>query len=82
MTDDSCNLSIRVLRSLVDRLDTLIPHLADDPRMHVLGRVSRSDVARAAMVLGLEALEVEYALRTPRAREAGVLMSSPTSAAK
>ena len=60
MQDDSCNLSIRVLRSLVDRLDQLVPDMAGDPRMHVLGKVSRSDVARAAMVRGLEILELEY----------------------
>lgn len=58
--DDSCNLSIRVLKALVDRLDGLVPALADDPRMQVLGKVSRSDVARAAMVRGLEELEREY----------------------
>ena len=60
MSDDSCNLSVRVLRSLVERLDTLVPALSDDPRMQVLGKVSRSDVARAAMVRGLEELEREY----------------------
>ncbi len=50
-------LSIRVPQSLIKRLDALIPTVAGDPWHHAASSVSRSDVARVALLRGIEALE-------------------------
>lgn len=64
MAGDARNLSIRVRQELVDRLQALVPYIAADPRLQaLLGRCSRSDVARVALLKGVEQLEAEYGAR-------------------
>ena len=58
-------LPIRVAPVIIDRLDALVPKAGADPRRLAEGRagdLSRSDVARMALVRGLEALEKEYGI--------------------
>ena len=48
---------VRMPAGLADRLDRLVPQLAADPHLAAAGRVTRSMVARLALMRGLQALE-------------------------
>lgn len=49
-------LSLRVTQRILDRADALIDSLADED---AIGRTTRSDVLRAAMLRGLKLMEKE-----------------------
>ncbi|MCB9558118.1 MAG: hypothetical protein H6707_18530 [Deltaproteobacteria bacterium] len=69
MSGDAQNLSIRLRQEFISRLDDLIPHVSSDSRLQtLLGRCTRSDVARLAMLKGIEALEQEYQQKPRRGR--------------
>ncbi|MDD9942058.1 MAG: hypothetical protein OXU20_13520 [Myxococcales bacterium] len=57
---DSTIVTLRLPETLVARADALIPRLRDDDQMIMVGRVSRSNVLRWAVLKGLEALEREH----------------------
>jgi hypothetical protein len=60
--EDSMNdahLNVRLPRDVVDRLDALVPLVANDPRWRAFGRVTRSTVLRLAVDRGLGPLEAE-----------------------
>jgi len=55
-------LTLRLSTVLLSRLDALVPKLAagEDDLPLMLGRVTRADVARRALVEGLKVLERRY----------------------
>jgi len=56
-------LTLRLSTVLLSRLDALVPQLAagEDELPLMLGRVSRADVCRLAMIEGVKVLERRYA---------------------
>lgn len=50
-------LSIRTTATIIERIDALIPWAAGRPDVAPVGRAARSDVARAALAVGLDVLE-------------------------
>jgi hypothetical protein len=61
-TDDtpdaySVHVSMRLHVTTRDRLDALVPVFARDPALSPTGKADRSDVIRAALEAGLQALE-------------------------
>lgn len=57
-------LTVRVPQALVDRLDALVPLLADAPELATAANVTRSDALRLCVLRGLEVLEAEH--ETPK----------------
>lgn len=57
-------LTVRVPQALVDRLDALVPLLADAPELAMKANVTRSDALRLCVLRGLEVLEAEH--ETPK----------------
>jgi len=53
-------LTVRVPQALVDRIDALVPLLADAPELATAANVTRADALRLCVLRGLEALEAEY----------------------
>ena len=53
-------MTVRVPQALVDRLDALVPLLADVPELATKANVTRSDALRLCVLRGLEALEAEH----------------------
>jgi hypothetical protein len=62
-------LSLRVPEPVAERLEALVPYLAEDATIAALGIVSTSTAARLAVGRGIEALEEEYGVRRPRKRK-------------
>ena len=56
-------LSLRVPAAVAKRLEALVPLLADDPTIAVLGNVTTSVAARLAVGRGIALLEKEYGVR-------------------
>ena len=61
-------LTVRVPQALVDRLDALVPLLADAPELATQANVTRSDVLRLCVLRGLEALEAEHRAKKGKRR--------------
>lgn len=59
---------LRLPPELLKRAERLLPMVAADPRVSLLGRVSRSTVLRMALISGLDALEKQYRRRKTGAR--------------
>ena len=53
-------LTVRVPQALVDRLDALVPLLADAPELATAANVTRADALRLCVLRGLEALEAKH----------------------
>ncbi len=60
---DLAHLTLRLPHAHVARLEALVPKIADAPELATVGRVTRSDVLRLAVLRGLAALEEEYQAR-------------------
>lgn len=56
----SVHVSMRLHIATRDRLDALVPVFAADPALCPTGRADRSDVIRAALEAGLQALERKH----------------------
>jgi hypothetical protein len=56
----SVHVSMRLHVITRDRLDALIPVFARDPALDPTGKADRSDVIRAALEAGLQALEKKH----------------------
>lgn len=56
----SVHVSMRLHVATRDRLDALVPVFAADPTLCPTGKADRSDVIRAALEAGLQALERKY----------------------
>lgn len=52
-------LNVRLTTAMVERLDALLPALAERPDMAMLEKVTRSDALRLCVLRGLDALEKE-----------------------
>ncbi len=62
-------VSIRIPAATLERLDALVPHLAEDEELS-FATASRNLAARVALARGLEVLEQRYNIkRVPRVRE-------------
>jgi len=53
-------LTLRLAEGILDRVDELIPYIADDMEFAAMGRVSRSQVLRIAVAQGLKVLRERY----------------------
>lgn len=53
-------LTVRVPQALVDRIDALVPLLADAPELATAANVTRADALRLCVLRGLEVLEAEH----------------------
>jgi len=56
----SVHVSMRLHIATRDRLDALVPVFAADPALCPTGKADRSDVIRAALEAGLQALERKH----------------------
>lgn len=56
----SVHVSMRLHVATRDRLDALVPVFAADPALCPTGKADRSDVIRAALEAGLQALERKH----------------------
>ncbi len=61
-------LSIRLSRLIVERLDDLVPWLEDRPDLVPTGHAKRADVIRLALLRGLDALDRERRETVPQGR--------------
>ena len=57
-------IPVRLPEALVDRLDALVPLLADAPELAMKANVTRADALRLCVLRGLEVLEAEH--ETPK----------------
>ena len=55
-------ISLRLPKSLLERLEALVPHLEGDPSMGAWGKPTRSVMIRMAIMKGIEALEDQYGI--------------------
>ncbi len=53
-------VTLRLPEKLLDGVDELVPYVADDMEFAAMGRVSRSQVLRIAVLQGLHALRERY----------------------
>lgn len=52
-------LNVRLTTTMVERLDALLPELANSPELATVQKVTRSDALRLCVLRGLDALERE-----------------------
>lgn len=57
--DKSTRISMRISETLLDRIEALMPFIAEQPEYSQSGAVNRSDALRLALLLGVERLEQE-----------------------
>lgn len=57
MDDQQTVTSVRINRTVLERLDALCDPLARDPELGKRGRLTRSELIREALVRGVEVLE-------------------------
>jgi len=52
-------LNVRLTTAMVERLDALLPELANSPELAMVQKVTRSDALRLCVLRGLDVLEQE-----------------------